>query len=359
MNLHTLSPRSRQSGLTLVEFMVSIALGMLLVAAVATLIANQSATRADLDKSGRMLENGRYAMRTIAEDAQMAGYWGEISTVTPVEPLPDPCSTTVANIQSAMGVHVQGYDQSLTAFPSCITADRLTGTDVLVIRHADPAHSDVETAGAVDFTKVKQGQVYLQTGLDSTGVQFASVMAAGSGDAATDATAFSLKKKDKTTVAPLRKVLVHIYFISKCSVKVAGSCDAGDGGSPIPTLKRVELTVSGTAVDMSDPVTLAEGIENLQVDYGIDTAGADGSPDSDVSGAALTTSAAWADVMTLKIHLLARTAEAAAGHDDSSKSYVMGTGGTFTPATAEEKKYKRHLFVQSVRLVNPVMRRAF
>ena len=353
MNRRSFALHRHQAGLTLVEFMVSIALGMLLVAAVATLIASQSATRSDVDKSGRMLENGRYAVRTLAEDAQMAGYWGEISTVSAGAALPDPCSTTVADIDAALGVHVQGYDSSGTTFPTCLS-HRLAGTDVLVIRHADPDGSDVETAGAVDFAKVKQGQVYLQTGLDATGLQFAHAMAAGSGDATADAASFSLKKKDGTT-AKLRKVLVHIYYISQCSVQSGGSCTSGDDGNPIPTLKRVDLTVSAGAVAMSSPITISEGIENLQVDYGIDTTG-DGSPDSYVNGTTLTTGTHWADVMTLKVHLLARTNEVAVGHTDG-KSYVMGTHGTYTPSGTAQQ-YKRHLFVQSVRLVNPVMRRA-
>lgn len=69
-------PRSGQRGLTLIEFMVSVVIGMLMVAVLAILIADQSGNRAEVDRSGRMIENGRYAVRTIAEDLQMAGYWG-------------------------------------------------------------------------------------------------------------------------------------------------------------------------------------------------------------------------------------------------------------------------------------------
>lgn len=349
------TPRKSQAGLTLIEFMVSIAIGMLLIAAIAMLIANQSGTRRDLDQSGRMIENGRYAVRVIAEDAQLAGYWGELSTVTVPGALPDPCSVTAADLDAAMGIHVQGYDASATAFPTCISS-RLAGTDVLVVRHADPDHSDLMTGAAVDFAKVKVGQAYLQTGLDATGLQFASVLAVASGVPGTDSTTFNLKKKDKTTIAPPRKVHVHIYYISSCSVEVSGSCASGDAGNPIPTLKRVDLAVTGGAVAMSSPVTIAEGIENLQVDYGVDSdATPDGAPNgADLNGTTLTTPADWANVMTLKIHLLARTSEPAVGYVDN-KTYAMGTAGSVGPFN---NSYKRHAFVQSVRLVNPIMRRA-
>lgn len=354
--------RKSQAGLTLIEFMVSIAIGMLLIAAIATLIANQSSTRADLDKSGRMIENGRYAVRVISEDALLAGYWGELATIDPPTMSPvDPCSTSSSAINDALALHVQGFDSSLTP-PACVSNAILQpGTDVLVVRHANPDFTDVITGGAVDFTnKVKEGQVYLQTGLDATGLQFAKKLSVAK---VTDANAlfnaedsaafFSLKKKDRTTVAPLRKVQVHIYFVSKCSVEVSSNnCTNADGGSPIPTLKRLELTVDSDA-PVFKKVTIAEGIENLQIDYGVDT-DADGAPNgADQNGSTLT-EANWPNVMTLKIHLLARTSESSVGYVDDKK-YVMGTAGQVGPFN---NAYKRHAFVQSVRLVNPIMRRA-
>ena len=63
--------RRLQRGLTLIEFMVSIVLGMIIVAALATLVADQSVNRAEIDRSGRLIENGRYAIRALAEDLQM------------------------------------------------------------------------------------------------------------------------------------------------------------------------------------------------------------------------------------------------------------------------------------------------
>ena len=212
----------------------------------------------------------------------------------------------------------------------------------------------VLTGALIDLSKIVEGQVYLQTGMDAAGVTLSSVLAVGSSSASTNATAFALKKKDKVSVANLRKVVIHIYFISKCSVPVAGSCTGADGGSPIPTLKRVELIVRNDAPALTT-VTVAEGIENLQVDYGWDT-DSDGAPNgSDVDGSALTV-ADWANVVTVKVHLLARSTELTGGFEDL-KTYAMGTAGAVSPAAAE-RGYKRHLFVQSVRLTNPSSRRA-
>ncbi len=349
----------RQAGLTLIEFMVAIAIGMLMVAAMATLIAHQSTTRGEVDRSGKLIENGRYAIGELAKEVEMAGYWGELSIAPDVPAaLPNPCSTTASDLEAAMGLAVQGYDSPAT-LPTEVAAcvkNHLPGTDVLVVRKVDPDTSEIETAGAMDLSKLKLGQIYLQTGLDTTS-NLTHVLAAATdpgSDPASNEANFILKRKVAANLAALRKYVVHIYYISKCSVESAGSCNGADGGVPIPTLKRVELTVSGGSASMtcaSCRITIAEGIENMQIDYGTDTSG-DGQPDGTDSAGSTFTKDNWADVVSLKIHLLARATERTPGHQDG-KSYVLGVAGN---VAASNDGYRRHVFVQSVRLVNPSTR---
>jgi type IV pilus assembly protein PilW len=351
-------PRARfQRGLTLIEFMVSITLGMLIVAAVATLIADQSATRAEVDRSGRMIENGRYAIRTLADDAQLAGYWGELNGVPTdavLAALPDPCLTGLADVQAASQLHIQAYNAPApAAVPTCVS-NQLTGTDILVVRHVDPDTSALTTGGVPDLTKLTAGQYYVQTGLNAAGTAFTSALNIASATAATNTANFSLVKKDKLTTANVRKMVVRIYYVAQCSVENAGSCAGADNGNPIPTLKMIELSAAAGAVAWSSPVAIAEGIEQLQIDYGVDT-NDDGAPDSDnVSGGALT-HLDTGNVMALKIHVVARALEKSAGFTDDKK-YPLGTHGDYVPASADQA-YKRHAFVQSVRLVNPSTRR--
>ena len=143
--------RRSQQGLTLVEFMVSITIGLLLVAAVATLIASQSTNRAEVDRAGRLIENGRYGIRAMADDLQMAGYWGELSGVPSTAALgamPDPCALDLIPLTEASQLHIQGYNAPASAsVPACISNQR-AGTDILVVRRADPDSSALETAGA-------------------------------------------------------------------------------------------------------------------------------------------------------------------------------------------------------------------
>lgn len=334
-----------QRGITLVEWMVSITIGLILLAGMTTLIAQQSSTQAELEKSSRQIENGRYAMQVLSEDIQLAGYYGEFSNVAdlpvPVA-LPDPCADVVADIEPAMVFPVQGYDDLTTGLPSCINAaNHLDGTDILVLRR-------VETV-AVAIASAASATVYLQSGLTSSGLEFEKKMDFGS-----NAADFDLYKKDKTTLAPLRKFLVHIYFVSPCSVPVGSNCSgSADGGKPIPTLK-VWMSETGNSTP------LVEGIENMQIDYGFDTSG-DGSPDSYATDAAPVadwatspeTKAHWGNVMALQLHLLARSNESSAGYLDS-KTYNLGLSGT---TTATNDHFKRRVFSQMIRVVNPSSRR--
>lgn len=352
----------RQRGLTLVEFMVAIVLGMIMVAAMATLIANQSTSRAEVDRAGKMIENGRYALQAIAQDVELAGFWGELGSAPAVPAtLPNPCATAVGgtgNLQEAMGLHVQGYDApaALPAGLSCVKNFK-PGTDILVVRHVDPVTSDLESGSpaAVNWSLLAPGQVYLQTGI--SGASLSSVLAVANGSA--DATTFNLTTRAGGTATP-RRYVVHIYYIAKCSVEVSGSCTNADGGNPIPTLKRVDLGVVGGVTQMNPPVTIAEGVENMQIDYGLDSDN-DGAADGvDGTGSAFTVND-WPNVMTMKIYLLARSTEQTPGYDDLAggvqKTYVMGTAGSVSVAAADAG-YRRHLFVQSVRMVNPTGRRA-
>lgn len=363
----------RQRGLTLIEFMVSIGLGMIIVAALATLIADQSGNRAEVDRSGRLIENGRYAIRFLAEDLQMAGYLGELSTA-PAGPTAwaTPCASGTADVQGYLGQHLVGFDVPGAAVragyngtaplpaPPSLPSIELTclsnikpGTDVIVVRRVDPDSSAYETAGATDTTKlasatnpVNDTRLFLQTGLATTNL-FDWRLNTGANHAS-----FDLKKKSGA-MATVRRVVVRIFYVTTCSV-----C-SGSNADRIPTLKMREL-IQGPA--WSDPITISEGIENLQVEWGLDSAPVDGSADgADVAAGSIALED-WQKTVTAKIYLLARSVEPSPGYEDT-KTYPLGLAGTVTPVAVdangvEEKRYKRHVFVQSVRFINASARRS-
>jgi len=97
-------------------------------------------------------------------------------------------------------------------------------------------------------------------------------------------------------------------------------------------------------------VPLVEGIENLQIDYGVDTDG-DGVP----NGAYVASPAAvvdWSNVVAVRVSLLARNTEPSPGYTDD-KTYDMGIARTVAPGGA----FKRHVYNTVIRVVNPSARR--
>ncbi len=112
----------------------------------------------------------------------------------------------------------------------------------------------------------------------------------------------------------------------------------------------MELSASGGTTQFNT-IPLVEGIQNLQLDYGLDTDG-DGYPDSYTATPATITD--WSNVVAIRVNLLARNNDISAGFSDT-KTYNMGLAGTVGPFN---DAYKRHAYSELVRAVNLSGRRA-
>lgn len=338
-------PRRRQRGLSMIELMVALAISMFLLAGLVAVFATSNRTYLELNRAGQQIENGRFAVQILSDDIAMAGFYGRYyssaSMATPGA-LPDPCETaTMATLLTGVALPVQGYNAPASSpITACVpVANHVAGTDIIVVRRAD------STATAVGALQAQE--VYIQANADPT---MAPIVALG------NAANFTLRNRDGTTTAPIRKFHVHVYFVAPCSLPNGGgtTCTgaADDGGSPIPTLKRLELMVDpsdGTRKMLLRP--LVEGIENFQLDYGIDTDG-NGVQDAAALTAAPATVDDWRNVVTIRVNVLARNLQATPGYTDA-KTYDMGVAGTVTPGGA----FKRHVYNAVRRVVNPSARR--
>jgi type IV pilus assembly protein PilW len=344
--LSTTAGGASQRGLSLIELMISITIGLLILSALTTLFVNQSRTRTELDKSNRMIDNGRYALELLSENLRLAGFYGELDPTSLALPaaLTDPCSVSPTDMAGALRLHIDGFDAatagSAIAGPPCSLASLKSGSDILVLRRA-------ETSAPVAQTSAVNGTHYIQVThcrFDTTSFIIATAPAS-----------FTLRQRDctetsTTPYANVRRFVVQTYFVSPDN-------NAGDG---IPTLKRMELDPNGSGAFVTTP--LVEGIEYMQVEYGIDgdsngdgvvdLAVFDGVADSYVEtcGSDIT---CWSSAVSAKLHVISRNIEPTAGHTDT-KTYSLGQAGTFGPFNDH---YKRHAYTQVVRLVNPASRR--
>ncbi len=330
----------RQAGVTLVELMISLTLGLILLAALLTVFSNSSAARSELERTSRQIENGRYAIQLLADDFRVAGFYGELGVgALPVPAvLPDPCSTNPADWNSAIPLHVQGYDDGAGA-PACLPISMKPNSDVLVVRRVKTC-----VAGIAGCEAVAAGRPYLQASLCNTDTPQHVLDIEGS-------TPFPLRQKDCATAAGKREYMVHVYYIST---------DNGSGQN-VPTLTRLEL--SGGAIFQ---VPLVEGIEEMNVEYGIDTDG-DGQPDAYSADPTNFTFAGctnctpgnnWTNVVTADLHVLARSVDPSPGHSDT-RTYRLGLNAGGVPIVFGPKndRYRRNVYSAMVRIANPAGRR--
>ncbi len=336
------APASRRgmAGLSLIELMISIAIGLMILAAMVTIFANTSSSRNEIERSSRQIENGRYAVELLSNDLRLAGFYGELDVGTMAAPgaLTDPCSTAIADWQSAIPLHLQGYNNG-TGAPACVPAIK-SNTDILVVRRARAC-----TAGVSGCPVEKKGSPYLQVSLcDSESPTTPYVLdVLVHEDPAAVIPPYTLRIRNCTTPAAKRQYMVNIYFVSAYN-------GAGDTGDKIPTLKRMELTGSGFT-----ETPLVEGIEFFKIAYGIDNDG-DGVPDAYTADPANYTN--WRNVVTAQLYILARNIDPSPGHTDT-KTYTLGNDAAGNPFVVGpfSDAYRRHVFTSLVRIVNPAGRR--
>ena len=112
-------------------------------------------------------------------------------------------------------------------------------------------------------------------------------------------------------------------------------------------------------------VPLVEGIENFQVEYGLDADG-DGAPEvyaanpSDYPKGACAGACPvnnWLNVVTIRFHVLARNVDASPGYADG-KVYELGIDDNGAPVMLTPGgPYRRHVFSSLVRIANASGRR--
>lgn len=345
--------RAQQAGLSLVELMVALAIGLFILVGLVFVFSSSNRAYLELNRVAQQIENGRYAVQLLTDDVSLAGFWGRTSAALPAPGvLPDPCETVnMAALRAATALPLQGYDAPGASPLACIPAsNHVPGTDILVVRRSDSQMAAGNSA-TIPGGSLVAAQVYLQANADPNNSANPFIAVA----TGTPQSVFTLKNKDGTLFSPIRKYHVHIYYVAPCSIPAGGgtACTGAndDGGAPIPTLKRLELTVDSTGANLAMyQVPLVEGIENFQVDYGVDT-DIDGTP----NGAYVTAPASvvdWSNVVAVRVNVLARNTERSPGFVDD-KSYDMGIAGAVTPGG----EFKRHVYNAVIRVVNPSARR--
>lgn len=387
---------NRSRGFSLMELMVAMGISMVLLSALSSIFAQSISAREKIDLEGQKIETARYSLDTLAEDIRLAGYYGTLAPslsgttlvngATPTDwKYVDPCSTSSGAQpgwdSSANPIQVPfaifGYEAHGTGtLPSALTGcldNYKTGTDVFVVRRASTTTVAPGGTGYVSGTPYLQVSTCPDGAVDALPPQPPGFIAR----ATTTSADFNLHSLGCTpttpgAVASVRRLLTRIYYVSKCN-----DCsnnldnDSTTTGDGIPTLKMLELGIpssGGTTLAMNLR-TIAPGVDNMHLEYGIDTTD-DGSIDAWVvsnndprqtgtTGTAVTGMRLdgsgenrWEDVMAIKLFLISRDNKKTNGYTDT-KSFILGTK---TVAAAGDN-FHRKLVSSTIKLVNLAGRR--
>lgn len=326
------SVRRRSLGLSLVELMIAMTLGLVVLLAVGQVYLSSSRTFRTQEALSRLQESARYALETLSYDIRMAGQVGcGFDKTQSVNVLDD------ISYGDFFGAPVRGFADG-GAIPSPFTAVPLKGDAIRVIRADEENESIVkehkEPSAVIEFSedvKILKDDILLITDCQTAAVFQASgpttlgdkvVHNSGSGTPgnctkslgpkpiATGACDTAIDKKFPEG-SKVYKMLNNLYYIA-----------ANPAGEP--ALYRQGL-VKGA------PVTeeLVEGVEDFRVNYGLDTNG-DKAVDSTVGTA---TVANWDQVQTVQVSLLMRSDNNAV---DGPQTYTFN-GATTTPASTDRR----------------------
>ena len=356
-------------GLSLIELMVGLTIGLMLTLGLFTLIGSQSMSFKIQDDFARMQENGALALRTVGESLRMAGFYGYkkaaagvtvISAVATVNDCGSGGNAPATNWALDTQTPISGFTGLTTATVNgvlpCILATNFVAAPILVTRSAngyripDP-NSDGNLTDGIAAQPNYTTTLYLQAS------PYNAVIFLGA-DFAAQKTALNTMTTSTGADFDIFEYRAHVYYIRPCSRQATPpNCAAtDDNNNPIPTLVRQEL-VGSTMTE----VPLVEGVEMVNYAFGIDDLPAptsDGVPDRFV---ATPTAAEWANVVAVRVTVLVRSPTPTSGYSDASKQYDLDGDGTVdfdcTVAGGTACNYKRKVFSQIFQLRNLAQRR--
>jgi len=290
---------ARQAGLSLVELMVSIAISMTVLSGVVqVLVVSKSNFVTERELSG-LQENARFAIKYLGDQIRMAGFSSCNKAVVPNFGNGIRGATGIWHLAN-LGLTGYEYDEGIGTFPADFSAAVAENTDAIVVRRAEDVDlriSGVHNMGTATMPlnkshPYKPGQPFVVTTADC--LQISVFQSSGPANPANNATTIQHQAGGGISPGNCNGQVRGNFFCN-----AAGVITGGSNGSIFPSGSRVMLLrseayfVGASATDATVPAlfrermyleeststidTIAEelvqGVENMQVLYGVDTVG--------------------------------------------------------------------------------------
>ena len=329
-----------QRGLSLVELMVAMSIGLFLLAGAITVFAKTRDLYRTNDAAARLQETARYAMSTIESDLRMANYWGLMSRADLVENGPGLDLVNPPDVDPAYSLpaDLSGFAAAIDAcgpmwavkLPAYVEAnddaygfDTTTcdvfgtyaaGSDQLVVRRASTQLIPAAGLGA------SAGQIKLQTSRVQGTLFSGTTLPAGYAP----------------TLSETRPLVAHGYYVDQTS----------EQDPAMPSLRRKQLDFVGGAPAITD-LEIVPGVEDLQIEFGADL---DNDQNADYFVQPATAIPAGDQIVAVRVWLLVRAEQPEVAFvDNRTYDYASRTGAAaYTPAD----NFRRVLFSKTMALRN-------
>ncbi len=299
-----------QSGLSIIELMVALAIGSFLMVGALTIYGQSREAFVVNEAVARVQETATFAMDTVEADLRMASNWGRNSRGMAIEGSSKPDEADPLNIipSSALdcgarwvmdlGRPVTGENNSYTL--SCAPKQGATAwqedSDIITVRRASVSPV-VPQSGRLQIQSTRiQGRVFYNGVIPG---EFQEPAVPTSPALPTDPSA-------------THNLVVNSYYVAKESELIPG----------VPALRMKTLTVESGASAIED-VEVAPGVENIQIQLGIDvnqdnTVDRYVNPGHDIYDPTATGYVPGARVMTARIWMVVRSTSQEQGVNDTN-----------------------------------------
>jgi type IV pilus assembly protein PilW len=369
-NQHSLGlRRPAEAGVTLIELMVALLLGLILIGGAIQVFVSNRAAYAFNEGFSRLQENGRFALDTIDYHARLAGYLGCLSGVTIFNNLDDPAEVPFNLAEGLIGYEADGTapDETFAAadsnpansddttdwtptLPDELDNSVIPGSDVLIVRHVNPSSyallSPFSSATLVSAIApddaFQNGDIAVASDCQKASVFQVTAVAGAAGDITLAHTATGTPGNAAGTAdwdtdqqyaagAQVARAETWAFYV--------GASDAGP-----PALFQQRLVVDPMATTASfEREEVVEAVETMQVRYGVDT-NLDGAIDRYDTAADV---ADWARVVAVRVAIVTRSPEEYGTEVDGANYVVDDT--IFNPV---DDRRVRQVFVSTIAIRN-------
>lgn len=375
MSKYIPSRKQAAAGISLIEVMVSLVIGLILMLGVIQIFsASRTASRLS-EGVARTQENARFALDFLERDIRMAGHMGCVNDQAHIVRADDAIRINLTGVTPGAGsaldfnIPIQGYDAANTApgnslqlganwagvanAPASISglspAPR-GGSDIIVLRYLAPEGAPVLAIAAgtnSTLTISSAAAARLTAGVPSTPSLFAVGDCSG-----VDIFAGTLAGTTLTaTNTDLSRYAANNAVTMVYRAEAVAYYVANNGATPAqPSLYRARANSTG----FQSGEELVEGIENLQFLYGLDNTTNIGllqppsgritaqQPAAQVSTAVTAAAVGpWRRVGLVQVGILARSPQPAAAAQAAATTNEPGVLGVrFTNAAANDSRYR-------------------